>query len=71
MNGYECGVCDCAPCICAERDRRKRISEGKIVIESLWQAMVHLSNWKRKIIKWLWPDIIHVAKDLQEYYWQK
>ena len=32
--------------------------------------MAHLPRWKRKIIQWLWPDIIDVADDLREYYWQ-
>lgn len=70
MNGYECGDCNMAPCVCKERDRRKRIKEGKIVIESLWQAMSHLSRWRMKLVKWLWPDIIHVSKDLLDYYWK-
>ena len=71
MNGYECGVCDCAPCVCTERERRERIKEGTIVIESLWQAMAHLPVWKMKIIRWLWPDIAHVAKDMKEYHWKE
>lgn len=70
MNGYECGVCDCSPCVCGARLRTERISEGKVVIESLWQAMAHLPHWKRKIIKWFWPDIIQVADNLKEYYWK-
>ena len=70
MNGYECGVCDCDPCVCSERKRRKNIRDGKIVIESMWQAMVHLPKWKMKIIKWLWPDIKHVSEDMLEYYWK-
>jgi len=70
MNGYECGSCDCSPCVCAEVERNKRIKEGKVVIESMWQAMAHLSRWRMKLVQWLWPDIIDVAKDLQEYYWK-
>jgi hypothetical protein len=50
-------------------ERNKNVREGKIAIESMWQAMVHLPCWKMKIIRWLWPDIIHVADDLREYYW--
>lgn len=74
MNGgmTECTKCDCDPCICAEITKHKqqqRILDGKIVIESLWQVMSDLPRWKRKIIKWFWPDIIQVADDLREYYW--
>lgn len=76
MNGgmTECGRCDCDPCRCeaiAERKRLQKVSEGQVVIESLWRTMVFLPNWKKKIIKWLWPDIIDVAEDLKEYYWSK
>ena len=70
MNGYECGECHCEPCTCKEKLRKKRVAEGKIALESMYQAFVHLPKWKRKIVKWLWPDIIHVAEDLKEYYWQ-
>ena len=69
MNGYECGMCDVSPCVCAENERRQQIVDGKIVLESLWQAMAHLPRWKMKIVRWLWPDIINVADDLREYYW--
>jgi len=69
MNGYECSMCGTDPCVCKEVERRKNIKEGKIAIESMWQAMAHLPRWKMKIIRWLWPDIIHVAEDLREYYW--
>jgi len=69
MNGYECSMCDCDPCVCSKREHNKNIQDGKIAIESMWQALAHLPRWKRKIIMWLWPDIIEVAKDLKEYYW--
>jgi len=69
MNGYECGSCGTDPCVCREVERNKNVREGKIAIESMWQAMAHLPRWKMKIIRWLWPDIIHVADDLREYYW--
>jgi len=75
MNGgmTECGQCDCDPCCCEAIEKRKqeqRVKDGKVVIESLWQAMANLSHWRMKIVRWLWPDIIHVADDLREYYWQ-
>ena len=70
MNGYECSMCDTDPCICKEVERNKNVREGKIAIESMWQAMAHLPRWKMKIVRWLWPDIIDVADDLREYYWQ-
>lgn len=69
MNGYDCGICNCEPCVCDGQERKKNIKEGKIAIESMWQAVVHLSRWRMKIVKWIWPDIIHVAEDLQKYYW--
>jgi len=76
MNGgmTECGRCDCDPCCCEAIEKRKqkqRIKDGKVVIESLWQTMARLPRWKRKIIKWLWPDIIDVADNLKEYYWKQ
>ena len=70
MNGYECGMCDTSPCTCKNDLRRQRIVEGKVALESLWQAFVHLPRWKMKIVKWIWPDIIHVAQNLQDYYWK-
>lgn len=70
MNGYECNMCDMSPCVCAENERRQRTVDGKIVLESLWQAMVHLPRWKMKIVKWLWPDFVHVASDFLDYYWR-
>ena len=74
MNGgmTECERCDCDPCCCEaieKREQEQRVKDGKVVIESLWHTMAHLPSWKRKIIKWLWPDIIDVADDLKEYYW--
>ena len=75
MNGgmTECGQCGCDPCYCKaieKRKQRQRVKDGKVVIESLWQAMMmHLPSWKMKIIRWLWPDIINVANNLKEYYW--
>lgn len=75
MNGgmTECGRCDCDPCCCKAIEKRKqeqRVKDGKVVIESMWQAMTHLPRWKMKIVRWLWPNIIDVANDLREYYWQ-
>lgn len=70
MNGsdsYDCSSCGTHPCLCAEN--KQKIADGKIVLENLWQAMSNLPRWKRKIIKWFWPDIIRVADDLREYYW--
>jgi len=74
MNGgmTECGQCDCDPCRCEAIEKRKqeqRVKDGKVVIESLWRVMINLPRWKKKIIMWLWPDIINVADDLREYYW--
>jgi len=46
MNGYECGGCGCDLCVCAEIERNKNVEEGKIVIESMWQAMVCLPAGK-------------------------
>jgi len=70
MNGsesHDCSVCSTQPCVCAEN--KQRIANGKVVIESLWRVMINLPRWKKKIIMWLWPDIINVADDLREYYW--
>ena len=74
MNGgmTECGQCDCDPCRCeaiAERKQKQKVKDGKVVIESLWQVMIDLPRWKKKIIMWLWPDIINIADNLREYYW--
>ena len=69
MTGLNCGLCYSNPCVCDEREYKKNIRDGKIAIESMWQAMAHLSRWRMKFVKWIWPDIVHVAKDLQEYYW--
>ncbi len=41
----------------------------KNVIDQLYEALIYLPRWKRKVIKWLWPDIIKVADTLREYYW--
>ncbi len=69
----ECGQCGYDSCQCEaikERKQQQRIKDGKVAIESVWRAMGNLPRWKRKIVKWLWPDIIHAAQDLQDYYWQ-
>lgn len=70
MNGYECSMCDQDPCICTRLERAKNIKEGKIALESMWQAMAHLPVWRMKIIRWFWPDIVRVIEDLKEYYWK-
>lgn len=70
MNGYECGSCDTSPCVCAELEKREKIKNGQIIIESLWQAMSKLSRWRMKLVKWLWPDIVKVSNDMLDYYWQ-
>ncbi len=49
---------------------RERISEGKVVIESMWQAMSKVSRFRMKLIKWLWPEIVKVSQDMLDYYWQ-
>jgi hypothetical protein len=67
MNGYQCGSCGECPCICPKCAREQRIKNGTTVIESLWQAITHLPRWKQKIINWLWPDMLLVAKDLKEH----
>lgn len=74
MNGgmTECDACGCDPCRCREIGtikHRRRVREGKVVIENMWRVMIDLPRWKKKIIMWLWPDIINVANDLREYYW--
>lgn len=56
-------------CNCDKVERNKRVRDAEIAIESMWQAFAHLPRWKKKIVKWLWPDIIHVAEDIKEYYW--
>lgn len=48
---------------------KNQLEKGKDCLESLFQALENLPRWKRKIIKWFWPDIIDVANDLREYYW--
>lgn len=46
-----------------------RIRKAKIALESMFQALENCPRWKRKIIKWFWPDIIGVVTALREYYW--
>lgn len=67
MNGYECGMCDMSPCVCAQWERAARIKDGREAIQSICQANLHLRGWKRRVINWLWPDLLHVMDDIQEY----
>jgi hypothetical protein len=68
MNGYECGMCDMAPCVCKEIERRERIIEGKEAIQSMWQADHHLFGWRRLLVRLIWPDVLHVMEDIKEFY---
>ena len=76
MNGglTECSRCGCDLCRCEtikQQKQQQRVKDGKVALESVWRAMVGLPRWKRKIIIWLWPDIIYAAEDLKEYYWRE
>lgn len=70
MNGYECGVCDCNPCVCTERRQRKKIREGKDVLEKLDIALNAPGRRRRKIIMWVFPEIVSVASALRNYCWR-
>lgn len=67
MNGYECGVCDMAPCVCRADARRRRIKSGQEAIQSIHQAGLHLTGWRRRLVKFLWPDLLHVMDDIRAY----
>lgn len=72
MNGYECDDCDMDPCICGETYRKERIKEGKEVLEVSWDVFTKgPKGWKRKLIKWLWPDLSRMANAIMEYYWSQ
>ncbi|KKL23640.1 hypothetical protein LCGC14_2423380 [marine sediment metagenome] len=75
MNGgmTECSVCDCDPCQCERINGKKvglRIKSAAIVLESLWQAVVHLPRWRMRMVKWIWPDFTRVLCDFLDYYWE-
>lgn len=42
----------------------------KEVIDALFIALIQPKRWRRRLIKWIFPEIIHVAKILQSYYWR-
>lgn len=71
MNGYECSDCGCAPCVCVTIAREDRkIKSGKEALEVSWDVFIKgPKGWKRKIIKWLWPDLSRMANAIKEYYW--
>ena len=68
MNGYECGMCDCDPCVCAAIERRKRIKEGKEAIEGMAQASQYLTGFRRWLVKHIWPDALHAMDETRKYY---
>ena len=68
MNGYECGRCGQAPCVCKEIERNYRIADGKEVIETAWHVLATTPKWKIRIIRIFWPEILHVIEVMKEYY---
>lgn len=42
----------------------------KKIITKLDKALNAPRRWRRKIIKWIFPEIIEVANQLRKYYWK-
>lgn len=72
MNGgmTECSKCDCDPCVCGARKEIKRITDGKVVVETALDVFAQVGRWRMKIIKLIWPDIKRLSNDLYDY-WDK
>ena len=72
MNGYECGVCNCDPCVCVERERIAKIKEGREIAEVGIDVFskVKFHSWKMKLVRWLWPDLQRLVDALYNY-WDK
>lgn len=67
MNGAECGKCGKIQCTC------KRLFEKNEEIETIEKVvdiLIKLKGWRRKVIKWLWPDICNMCKILKDYCWK-
>jgi len=41
----------------------------KDVIDKFYRALVLLPRWKRKLIMWLWPEIVEAANFLRKHLW--
>ena len=53
-------VCGQHPCMC------KGSAEDE-VIEKVFQALMKPKRWRRKLLKWLFPEIIKAAAAMREY----
>lgn len=70
MNGCECGGYDSDPCRCEEISQKEKIKEGQVALEIAWDVFSKgPKGWRRKFIKWLWPDLSRMANAIMEYYW--
>lgn len=43
---------------------------NKKLIGKLDKALNAPGRWRRKIIKWIFPEIMEVANQLRRYYWR-
>lgn len=75
MNGglTECSTCDRDPCICKALRKikeEKRITDGRVVIETAFDIFAKVGRIRMILIKLLWPDIKKLSNDLYDY-WDK
>ncbi len=76
MNGglSKCVDCGCGICICDKvaktlEDGFKTVT-GRNVAEIGLDVFSKVRRWRRKIIKWLWPDLQRLSDALYNY-WDK
>ena len=66
MNGAECEECGLIPCKCKEIKIRKKREQFNIdILEQFYQILTKPKRIRLKILKWLYPEIIHIADELK------
>ena len=73
----ECDICDCDPCQCKEIRWRKEheikatelLKDFDEATDDLYQVLMKPKGLRRRLLKWLFPEITKVADSLRKCYW--
>ena len=66
MNGAECEECGLIPCKCEEiKICKKREQFNADLLEQFYRVLTKPKRLRLKILKWLYPEIIHIADKLK------